>query len=319
MTSPATSTSSRAIKTHHRRSRSFSAPLLSEADSDPDQPWRSREAWLALHARPSSPPPTPSLPSTGWRSRNGGAAFFGGESERTLLFTMRNRAGSTSSSSSDRTIIATPSVDHEANATKHLPHSGTAHRLLRMNSLASHQRDDSPSSEEGEIIFLPPLLPQTGPTAIKKMPSFTCLRTQADKPVPWGRRPITPIVRSTDSPLPITPPALYRSSSRITSRQASSQPPIQRRLDAETKEMSPPVPVRNPLRGDGIARRLRMIDRADGAVSPHPSIASGTNPEPMIRNFASPIGIAPRQVGQPTAWSERSSGEEGGVRRGGWI
>ncbi|KAI9639455.1 uncharacterized protein MKK02DRAFT_39753 [Dioszegia hungarica] len=72
---------------HHRRSRSFStltsmiSPTLSAFS---EQPWRSRDAWLAIHARPSSPPPVTVLPTApggsdkGWR-RKGNGGFFARE------------------------------------------------------------------------------------------------------------------------------------------------------------------------------------------------------------------------------------------------
>lgn len=69
---------------HHRRSRSFSAltsfisPALHTIN---EQPWRSRDAWAAIHGRPPSPLPVTTIPSAkggaegGWR-RKGGGGFF---------------------------------------------------------------------------------------------------------------------------------------------------------------------------------------------------------------------------------------------------
>ncbi|ORY34069.1 hypothetical protein BCR39DRAFT_235119 [Naematelia encephala] len=68
-------------KTARRRSRS----LTSLSPSDADQPWRSREAWAAIHTRQViAPEPTtpvrvsPTQLGAGWRHRGGGAFFGGG-------------------------------------------------------------------------------------------------------------------------------------------------------------------------------------------------------------------------------------------------
>lgn len=75
---------SRSAQPGHRRSRSFSTPPQTLGVDLADQPWRSREAWLALHQRTPSPPPTLTIPSAtdqgGWRQRGGGG-FFGGAHE----------------------------------------------------------------------------------------------------------------------------------------------------------------------------------------------------------------------------------------------
>jgi hypothetical protein len=75
---------SRSNQSGHRRSRSFSTPPQTLGVDLADQPWRSREAWLALHQRTPSPPPTLTIPSAtdqgGWRQRGGGG-FFGGAHE----------------------------------------------------------------------------------------------------------------------------------------------------------------------------------------------------------------------------------------------
>ncbi|RSH87461.1 hypothetical protein EHS25_003371 [Saitozyma podzolica] len=70
---------SRSNQSGHRRSRSFSTPPQTLGVDLADQPWRSREAWLALHQRTPSPPPTLTIPSAtdqgGWRQRGGGGSL----------------------------------------------------------------------------------------------------------------------------------------------------------------------------------------------------------------------------------------------------
>lgn len=334
--------SSQAARTHHRRSHSFSASIPTSEPADPDQPWRSREVWLALHSRSASPPPSATLPSAGaagWRSRTGGGAFFGGEVERTTAG--RTRTGSESNEGSKKQVGSVENVETETETRQEKWEPGMAIRLLRKKSIAM-QRDfgennaelvclphrdtsprekspTSPSSSADE--FLPPLLPRTATPLMSRASSFTSFNAQPSRPVPWGRRPSLASQSSSESGMPSTPPKIpRRSSSRLSPQGSVPSTPAQCPLTPSRELVNTlPVPARSPLRSLGPVIRSPSVE-TDVSETTHMAIGlalDGKDQSRIPRSISDSVAV--RVVGEETLWTETSSVKSRAVRRGGWI
>ena len=226
-TSTIVPTSSRAARTRHRRSRSFSEPLSPfKLVSDPDQPWRSREAWLALHSRSSSPllnVRAPSVSGSGRKGRAEETAIFGGSVVRAIADDERSRTPALSTFPSLSAVKHGNEEKHKTSAHGHGQKSLASLRPDRSGKkvgIAPNPYDSRSISKCQEYAptlqgLLRPLMPDTVCFPMGRTKSSTNLRDEVDFPTPWGRRPL----------LPTTPPVIpLDSSSRHTTIQANLLP-----------------------------------------------------------------------------------------------
>lgn len=210
-----TSDEAKVARTGLQRRDSFCGSTFTTDSSTASQPWRTRDAWLALHT-PSTPtivneltfpcsldPPTP-----GWRGRGGGGFFAGTEA-----MTDADKIKSGRGDDADSLYSLPPPRSRSRAATLHSRDSPTPSRskLAYPTPPLDSGADESPMS--------PTLLPKTG----SRRPSHS--GSQAIEPLPPVsavplHRAVSPV--STLPPTPTTPRAPARSNSVTTTARDST-------------------------------------------------------------------------------------------------
>ncbi|KAL7421685.1 hypothetical protein Q5752_003454 [Cryptotrichosporon argae] len=285
-----------------RRSRSFSsgppAPIRSSslpltscspaaessAAAIAAQPWRSREAWLALH-RPPAPEPsrTPSLehPShaqPGWRARGGGG-FFGADATHDVVRRRLVDDFDAHSPSPAPSAPVTPSTPRP------MPTSISAPALALLTVGTPSIGIICPTPVDADIVtptsLLPPLLPDNVRSLSRRNSSTTLSRSTT--PVPWSQSRGS----GRTTPRSATPNSTPKQSSGVS---FGSTP-------TSSDDVSPPSPTKTVPHPPSTADRYpgmrhpsfqAPVAESDRRASLPPT--SESNPKPILRKLSAPVG-----------------------------
>lgn len=210
----ATADEAKIARTGLQRRDSFCGSTFTTDSSPASQPWRSRDAWLALHT-PTTPtivndltfpcsldPPTP-----GWRGRGGGGFFAGTESMTDAELIKSATRGEDGDS-----IYSLPPRSRSRAATLHSSGSPTPARskLAYPTPPLEDSPDESPMS--------PTLMPKTG----SRRPSHAGSQIEPPPPVPPLPAQATNSPAPSLPPTPTTPRAPARSNSVTTTARDST-------------------------------------------------------------------------------------------------
>ncbi|WVQ80242.1 hypothetical protein IAT38_002347 [Cryptococcus sp. DSM 104549] len=320
-----------ARRTVHRRSRSFSElinssnSMFSAAPSPglpatqtrnreiDEQPWRSREAWTALHALPSALGSSPLLPSAmgdtgGWKGRGGGA-FFGADMKGMLPGRQRKGRGRRNGGGEDMypsekmdewVVVEEEEVESASPATTPTrlafpsepgllaPSTPMSRRKTRSaynirDSTLGHPPSSSSSDDRWDVEVHTPtfddsdddsLLPPLLPYASSsRAGSFTSLPDSP--PIPWGRASPVPSIR-TPTLAARAPP--FPRSPRTPTRQTTSPLSLVSRGTPKTWTPATPSPP----------RRSRPILSPRGSHESEPPRTPTRHRPEVVRSATSP-------------------------------